>query len=344
MGAVTPELACKAFAAIGPASSVASLPGGHIHETWLVEGASRRFVLQRCNVEVFPDLDAVMANMAIVCDTVYPGLRAVPALDGGCLWHDAEDGVWRAFPYIEHSVRPAPVPSPAEVRELGRGLGELHRRMAALDWRQLVETLPGFHDPPARLAVLDELRGSDPNARRSGAEAALVEVDRLRHIAHMADRLQAPAVPLRVAHFDAKTDNFLLDADTGRVVAIIDLDTVMPGSVLWDVGDLARSALAGAPEDEPEPHRVNFDVQGFANLIAGYRSEADAFLTPSEIEAIAVAPLVVTYEQAVRFLSDYLAGDVYYRVADPAHNLRRCRAQLALVESMWTQRSAMICT
>jgi Ser/Thr protein kinase RdoA (MazF antagonist) len=146
--------------------------------------------------------------------------------------------------------------------------------------------------------------------------------------------MRPPTVPLRVAHFDAKADNFVVD-DGGRVRALIDLDTVMSGSWLWDVGDLARSTTGTRAEDEPDD--MAFDGDRFAALIDGYRGETDPILTATERDGLALAPLIVTFEQAVRFLTDHLAGDVYYRVARTGHNLDRCRAQLALLESMADQ-------
>jgi Ser/Thr protein kinase RdoA (MazF antagonist) len=153
-------------------------------------------------------------------------------------------------------------------------------------------------------------------------------------LATSAGAIDPPAVPCRVAHFDAKADNVLLDNDTGRVRAIVDLDTVMPGSVLWDVGDLARSLTTTEAEDVADASRVTFLQERFDALLGGYCREADAFLTPSEQAALTVAPAVVTFEQAVRFLTDHLAGDLYYRVAHAGHNLERARTQLALLESM----------
>jgi Ser/Thr protein kinase RdoA (MazF antagonist) len=143
--------------------------------------------------------------------------------------------------------------------------------------------------------------------------------------------MQPPSVPLRVAHFDAKADNFLIDAD-GQVSALIDLDTVMPGSILWDVGDLLRSATATQPEDVPDG--MAFDAARAGAILSAYRDAAGDLLTEAERSALPLAGPVVTFEQAVRFLADHLAGDAYYRVGYRGHNLDRARAQLLLLEGM----------
>ncbi|MHB8463436.1 MAG: phosphotransferase enzyme family protein [Acidimicrobiales bacterium] len=314
---MSPDEVCANFPAVGPVGSAVRLDGGHIHDTWLVTGGTGRWIVQRCNTTVFTRLDAVMANIAVV-STVVPEMAHCPARDGSVLWRDAAGDVWRVRPYVEGDGRGDREPGADLARELGRGLGAFHRRVAAIDPLRLAVTVPGFHDPVARLAALERLGDVGP-------------IDRFRWLAEEAYRLQSPAVPLRVAHFDAKADNFLFDP-SGRVRALIDLDTVMPGSWLWDVGDLARSATGTTGEDEPDG--MTFDLSRFDAIVDGYRTAVDGLLCDAERGGLRVAPMVVTFEQAVRFLADHLAGDVYYRVSRPDQNLDRATAQLRLLESM----------
>jgi N-acetylhexosamine 1-kinase len=309
---VTPEDASAHFLGLGPVRSVAELPGGHIHRSWRVDAEGGRFVVQRCNTTVFTDLDAVMENMTLVCAAVDPSLSPIPVHEGGWLWRDGGE-VWRALPWIADTVSP----TPADAEELGRGLGAFHRATEAIDAGRLHITIPQFHDPPARYAALEKLL--------SGACALAAQLASLEWCASGLSDL-----PTRVAHFDAKAANFLLDRSTRRVRALIDLDTVMPGSWLWDVGDLARSAAATTAEDEPG----DFDLAIWNTLRDGYLSVVSDRLTPRERSQLAMAPLVVTWEQAVRFLTDHLAGDVYYRVDYRGHNQVRAAAQVALLESM----------
>jgi N-acetylhexosamine 1-kinase len=306
------------------------LETGHIHETWILRTeAGTRFIVQRLNGVVFADLDALTANLALVTTALDLPNRPVPTREGDLRW-----GRWRLFPYLEDTRTVGLAPTLTEVEEIGRAFGEFHRRAQAIDAGRLAVTLPGFHDPSARLGVLDAVVAADGCGRTSATGPELAEIDAHRRLAAAAASIDPPAVPRRVAHFDAKADNVLLDRATGRATAIIDLDTVMAGSVLWDVGDLARSLTTTVAEDDPEPERVVFSDERFAALLLGYRREADNFLTEAEIAVLTVAPVVVTFEQAVRFLSDYLAGDTYYRVSRPEQNLQRCRTQLALLRSM----------
>ena len=312
----------------GLPTTACRLEGGHIHETWLVAGGGPRYVVQRLNTKIFADLDAVMSNLVIVASALGLAARPLETTTGALRWGD-----WRVFPYIEGTHGPGVAPSLGAVEEIGRAFGEFHRLALAIDPDRLAVTVPGFHAPSARLRDLDRSVAEDRLDRHAAAAAELAAVDRHRDLATAARLIDPPQVPRRVAHFDAKADNVLLDA-TGQVRAIIDLDTVMAGSVLWDVGDLARSLTTTEPEDATDPSRVRFLEVRFDALLGGYRREADAFLTPEELAGLAVAPVIVTFEQAVRFLTDHVAGDRYYRVTQPGQNLERARTQLALLESM----------
>ena len=320
---MNPLEACRHFPDVGDVSECGVLGGGHIHRTWLAVSSLGRWVVQACNTRVFADIDAVMANTAYLSAAV-PETAPVTADDGTGLWRDGAV-VWRVRRHVDGRTFSYAELGADQVRALGRGLGVWHGRVAALDPGALVVTLPGFHDPAGRLARLTELGDSGEDGRR---------IDRFRWLTDAAAAMRSPRVPERVAHFDAKADNFVID-ERGGVRAVIDLDTVMPGSWLWDVGDLARSATGTGAEDDAA-HMV-FDAARFTALLDGYRSEADPLLSDGERAGVALAPLVVTFEQAVRFLTDHLEGDVYYRVSRPGHNLDRCRAQLALLESMADQ-------
>lgn len=312
----------------GPPTKACPLGSGHIHETWLVAGGGPRYVVQRLNTKIFADLDAVMSNLVVIADALGLATRPVKTTAGALRWGD-----WRALPYVEGTHSPGVAPPLGVVEEIGRAFGEFHRRALAIDPDRLVVTMPGFHDPSARLRALDRAVAENALDRRAEVAPELAAVDRHRDLADAARLIDPPHVPRRVAHFDAKADNVLLDG-IGQVRAIIDLDTVMAGSVLWDVGDLARSLTTTEPEDAADPSRVRFLEAQFDALLRGYRREADAFLTPGERAGLDVAPVIVTFEQAVRFLTDHVAGDLYYRVTHPGQNLQRARTQLALLESM----------
>jgi len=221
--------------------------------------------------------------------------------------------------------------TPARAASAGQLLGRFHTLVADLDPTALAETLPSFHDPARRLAALQHALTADIRER---AASVRDEIETLFAAAPLADRADAltRAVPRRVAHYDAKLDNVLFRGD--EAVALVDLDTVMPGAWFWDVGDLLRTAAATAPEDDPEHSMI--DAERHQATLTAYRRSASDVLDPAEADALEDAGAIVTFEQAVRFLTDWLEGDVYYRTARPDQNLDRARAQLRLLAAMPT--------
>jgi Ser/Thr protein kinase RdoA (MazF antagonist) len=218
------------------------------------------------------------------------------------------------------------------VRAAGRLLGRFHRAVAGLDPAAFTETLPGFHDPTGRLAALRAVVADDPCGRAAGVVDDIGLAEAGEPLAALAASLTA-LVPRRVCHYDAKLDNVLFAGE--EAVCLVDLDTVMPGAWFWDVGDLLRSAATTAAEDESDATRVALDPALYQAVLAGY---ADGLgpdtATAAEQEALHSAGAIVTYEQAVRFLTDWIAGDVYYRITRPAQNLDRARSQFRLLASM----------
>jgi Ser/Thr protein kinase RdoA (MazF antagonist) len=311
--------------------TVGSVPGGHINESFVVATPAGAYVLQRVNREVFGDPEGIMDNAVAV--HLHLGGDLVPApvhsLDGRWLVEDDTD-VWRAFERVPDAGPPGPASEETAV-SAAELLGRFHVRLADLDPGELVVTLPGFHDVQRRLDQLREVIAADPRGRvaDSGPEIdlALSGAD----LVALAGDLDA-RTPSRVVHNDAKLDNFLFR--DGVAVAIVDLDTLMPGKWFWDVGDLLRSATTSAAEDETDLDRVVVDATRYRSLVEGYRRTVSGVATDAEIEAVDAAGAIVTYEQALRFLADWLAGDVYYRTTPPQQNLDRARTQLRLFALM----------
>lgn len=338
-----------AFASDGPVASVAILGGGHINDTFLVTAAgaagASRSVLQRINAAVFTDPDAVMANVERVCGHVSGRLEAegLPDADRRCLrlvptragrgWHvDAAGGRWRCYRFIPGATARDVATSPRQAFAAAAAFGRFQALLADLPGGRLVETIPHFHDTPRRFADFRAVLASDPHGR---AAAVSREIDfvlaREAGAGLVVDAIARGEVPERVSHNDAKFANVLLDDVSGEGLCVIDLDTVMPGSPLYDFGDLARTCAATAAEDEPDLDRMGVSPEMFAALSAGFRGAAAGTLTPREIALLPAAARLITLEQGVRFLADWLAGDTYYRVRRPAHNLDRARAQFRLV-------------
>ncbi|MGD9547936.1 MAG: phosphotransferase [Candidatus Krumholzibacteriia bacterium] len=313
---------------------------GLVHATWKLEDSAGFHLLQRLNDTVFNDPVLVAGNAATASariddalrrsGDVDPRHRLTYRLDGsGRPWHrDFRGGVWRCLIGIP-GARPADPARPGEIRGAARLLGRFPGLVARGRGPELRETIPGFHDTPARLAALEGAAEADVQGRLKGCRG---EWERLLGLGHLAGRLGGSGLPLRPVHNDAKPDNVLVDTGTGEALCVIDLDTVMPGIAPLDFGDLVRAAVTGRPEDEPDPARIALREVVFRELAGGYLAGAWEWITPAERAALVDGALVITYEQALRFLTDHLSGDVYYRITESGHNLRRARAQLRLLD------------
>lgn len=312
---------------------------GHINDTFLgsvsdASGRFTRYIFQRINQNVFPDVESLMENIARVTEHVKrrQSLRLVRAKDGAAFHRDAEGACWRAYPFMEGTVTVNVVSSPVQAREAGRAFGEFSSELADLPGARLHETIPDFHNTPKRFRDFLAAVDSDPCNRAASAKAeiktAMAGADWAGVIA---DAMASGRVPERIAHNDAKMENVLLDAETGEAVCVVDLDTVMPGTVLHDFGDLVRTATVTAKEDERDLERVGFSMTIFKALAEGFLSGCGDVLTPGEIELLPFAGQLITYEQSLRFLSDYLLGDPYYKTQREDHNLDRTRNQLRIV-------------
>jgi hypothetical protein len=341
------EAAALHFPLPGETRVVGPLSGGLIHETWLVAADGTRWVLQRLNRNVFRDIEAVMLNFAAVTDhlgrrTAALGLsdphrRAltlVPARDGRNWAEDEAGGAWRCTGFIADTETRVRASTLEEAREAGRAFGEYTRLMDGFE-APLAVTIPGFHATAGRLETLERAIEWDRVHRVASVGAELEMVMAHHHLAHVLSPLMAAGgIPTRAAHNDAKIANVLFDAGSDHALAVIDLDTVMPGTALHDVGDLIRSIAGSTDEDGPDARRMRGRPDYFAALVAGWFAGAGGVLTSEERALTLTAGRILTFEQAVRFLTDHLDGDRYYPVTRPDHNLHRAQAQLALLADL----------
>ncbi|HEV8305304.1 MAG TPA: aminoglycoside phosphotransferase family protein [Gemmatimonadales bacterium] len=348
-----PREALAQFALEGDPDSIEPFPGGHINETYRVAvrrgGARLPYLLQRVNPRVFPDPVRVMENVAHVTEHVARRLSAAgiadwrrrvivlaPARDGRLWVTDADGGIWRLYPFVHARVTERAT-TPGEAREAARAFGRFLALLADYPGPPLHETIAGFHDTARRYAALDGAVETDACRRVAAARAQIDALLAQRSLADVLPPLLARGeVPRRVVHNDAKISNVLFDTATGEALGVVDLDTVMPGSALHDFGDLVRSTASPTDEDEPDLRRVHVRLEFFEALVRGFLAEdgAGPVLVPRERELLVCAGRLITLEQAVRFLTDHLNGDAYYRVTRPGQNLDRCRTQLRLVESL----------
>ena len=323
---------------------------GLIHRSYCVTvdrgGDAQRFILQRVNTRVFPqpanlmeNIDRVTAHLAgLASETGRRAATLVRAVDGRS-WHvDTEGAWWRMYRYLEGTRTVEQIESTAQCFEVARAFGDFQLQLTTLPPPRLHDTIPGFHDTPRRIAVLEQAIAADVAGRM---KLAGPEIDFVMARRPLARVLLDAGMPERVTHNDTKINNVLLDEKTGEAVCVIDLDTVMPGLAVYDFGDMVRTTTSPAKEDEKDLSKVKMQFPMFEALARGYLSAAGEFLTPAEKKFLPFAGKLITFEIGIRFLTDFLAGDVYFKVHREGQNLDRCRTQFKLVESIEQQEIEM---
>lgn len=343
-----------AFRLEGRLVACEALKRGHIHDTFVAScersGRVTRYVLQHLNTSVFGDAEAVMENLLRVTehqrralersgapDAERRVLRVLRARDGRP-WHvDDEGRVWRGFPFLEGTVSHERPAHAGQALEAARAFGRFAAGLADLPPPRLRTTIPGFHDLAGRRAALEAAASAD-RLGRAGALARELDAARAAGEAISA-HVDESALPRRVVHNDCKLNNLLFDAERDEALCVVDLDTVMEGALSHDFGELARTATNPRPEDEPDPDTVRVELDLHEALARGYLEGAAPLLTAAELAALPFAGARMAFENAIRFLTDYLQGDVYFRIVRPSHNLDRHRSQLRLAERLLAARA-----
>lgn len=356
-----PDLAAivRAFPLLGHFRQGAPFGSGHINDTFVVvfdqAGTVVRYILQRINDRIFTNVPALMENIARVTshaagraaaggaqDAGRCSLTLVAARDGRPYHRDGDGGWWRCYLFIEGARTHDIVGSPEQARAAARAFGEFQRLLVDLPGARLHETIPYFHHTRRRFEALRAAIAAD--TRNRAATARDVIAFALAHEPLVDVLLDAQArgeIPERVTHNDTKLNNVMLDDRTQAGVCVIDLDTVMPGVALNDFGDMVRSGTNAAAEDERDLGKVHARLPIFDALVDGYLSAARSFLNRAEVSHLVVSGQIITFEIGIRFLADYLSGDVYFKTKRPGHNLDRAANQFALVRSLEEQREAM---
>ncbi|SBO42462.1 phosphotransferase enzyme family protein [Cyanobium sp. NIES-981] len=359
------------FALPAAVTSVEPLGNGNVNDTFRVETAGgQRFVLQRLNTHVFPRPELVMANIVAlnrhVAGRGAPSgpqrerwelpeaipLRAEAAESHGepggqAFQLEVPSGVWRLISHVDQATTHDTVLSLDHAAELGRGLGTFHRLIHDLPCAQLADTLEGFHITPAYLASYERVRAnlqsSSPERRFDADERHCIAfVEQRRDLAGVLEQAKAAGVlQLRPIHGDPKVNNVMLDATSGRAVALVDLDTVKPGLVHYDIGDCLRSGCNPAGEECRDLDAVVFDLDRCRAILDGYLDQARGFLTPPDFDHLYVAGRLISFELGLRFFTDHLAGNRYFKVSHPRHNLERALVQFRLTESIEAQEPAI---
>jgi hypothetical protein len=347
----------RGFAILGDFVDAVPYGAGHINDTYCATynqgGTAVRYIHQRINCTIFKEPAVLMDNIGRVVEHLHRklagradasrrALTLVPTHDGRLLFEDEAGDPWRTYLFIEGARTYDAVESPAQAFQAASAFGRFQEMLADLPAPPLRPTLPGFHDTPKRFAAIEQAIAADAagRVRLAGPEIEFA-LARKSMTGVLLDLQQQGEICERTTHNDTKLNNVMIDDATGEGVCVIDLDTVMPGLVLYDFGDMVRTATSPALEDERDLSRVEMQFPMYEALVRGYLSTAGHFLNEVEKQHLAFAGKLITFEIGIRFLADFLAGDVYFKVHRDGHNLDRCRTQFKLVECIEAQEPAM---
>ena len=354
---MTPETIAAEFDVPGRVVALLFIDTGNVNDTYRVikrtSYSEGQFVLQRINQAVFPRPDLVMANMKAITDFCHRRLeeeadkadriwqlpRVIPTLGGEDYFVDEKGEHWRALSMIASATSHETVIDVEHAYETGYVLGHFQKIISEFPPDRLADTLPGFHITPGYLKYYDEVLDMAEAKKRLGAslEARRMEafVEERRGFASVLEDARGRGeLKLRSIHGDPKITNIMVDDITGKGTAMIDLDTVKPGLIQYDFGDCVRSACNPAGEEAKDLRKVFFDVEAFAALVKGYLEQAGSFLTDWDRRYLYDSIRLITFELGLRFFTDYLAGDVYFKTNYNGHNLNRARVQMKLCESI----------
>ena len=336
------------------------LRNGHINTTYRAcyrteDGHEDRYILQRINEYVFKDPAQVMRNVEKVTrhitwkllrrrrDAAGQTLNLFPARGGrNYIVLPEEGGMWRCYNNIEGTHTYDVVENTRQAYQAGFAFGSFQDLICDMNPEDIRESIPDFHNTPKRYADLLKSAEADVMGRAANCRAELeLLAGWANRYSRITDMLATGEIPTRITHNDTKINNVMLDEETDDAVCVIDLDTVMPGSVLYDFGDMVRTATCMAREDEEDLSLVRMEMPFFESLAEGYLDAAHNFLTQKEVEFMPFSGWLITTEIGIRFLTDYLDGDKYFRTEKPEHNLIRARNQLKLAQSIDSQLISM---
>ncbi len=338
------------FAVKGTVESALPFGSGHINDTIRVHFAKEEtpdVVLQRLNTSIFPDPVGLMENSVGVTnflreklkregrDAERGTLRFIPLKNGAWCYEDPAGGWWRAAYLVPDTITYDLAENADMFRSTGRAFGQFMADLADYPAQTLHEVIKDFHNTVKRFETFEKAVQEDIAGRAASCRREIEFVLARRELASfIVDRIADGRLPLRVTHNDTKINNILVDVHTGESVCIIDLDTVMPGSCLYDYGDSIRFGATHALEDERDLSKVDVDPDLFRAYTEGYLSTVGASLTEEEKSDLLMGAMVITFETGIRFLTDHLQGDTYFKIHRPGHNLDRCRTQFQLVKDM----------
>lgn len=324
-------------------TNISAYGNGHINDTYLCK-SDPGFILQRINVNVFKNPYEVMENISKVTthlrkqikkcggDPERETLNVILTKDGKNLYREDSENYYRMYKFIDNTIGYDIAENPVQLRKAGAAFGKFQRMLDNFNACDLHETIPNFHYTPDRVEQMKSAIEKNYNNRKENIQAEIeTALKYSKYASLIVDAMAKGEVPVRVTHNDTKLNNVLFDKATDEAICVIDLDTVMGGSLLYDFGDALRFGASSACEDETDLSKVYFDLEKFEEFTKGFMGEVAECMTEKEIELLPVSVLILTYECGIRFLADYLNGDVYFKIHRENHNLDRARTQLKLV-------------
>ena len=325
---------------------------GHINDTFAAYfekngGQTDRYILQRINHFVFKKPEQLMSNIERITrhlkksiekrggDVSRETLNLIPTVEGGSYYKSQEGDYWRAYIFIEGARTYEKVESPRHFYNAGKAFGQFQRQLDGFPVKELYETIVNFHNTPKRFEDFCRAAGEDTANRAQFAKKEIEFIQkRQADTAVVTGLLEKGAIPTRVTHNDTKFNNVMIDDKTGEGICVLDLDTVMPGSALYDFGDSIRFGASSALEDEKDLDKVWMETGLFEAFAKGFLEKTADILTPDEKRLLPFAAKLMTLECGMRFLADYLSGDIYFKVHRQGHNLDRARTQIKLISDM----------
>lgn len=342
----------ETFQIDGAVKGVSELKKGHIHDTFVSEWTTgRRYIHQRVNQGIFTNVPGLMDNIRKVTEHVQskivPGaeetvLKLVPTRDGALFTTDTKGGFWRTYDFVEGTYNVSVCRDKQEALKAARAFGKFLSQLSDLNPTDLIETIPRFQSTMMRYQQFRDAIANDRSGRLSQVRQEIEFCLKHEEKGIIVDTSMASGrIPLRVTHGDLKINNLLFSSKTGEGVCVVDLDTCMPGSLLFDFGDLALNASALAAEDEPDLSKVKISTDYLAATTMGFLEQTAGFITAEERELMPQAPAAIALNLGVRFLTDFINGDIYFKVAREGHNLDRARTRFRVFELL-LEHSAVI--
>ncbi|MGN0468770.1 MAG: phosphotransferase enzyme family protein [Acutalibacteraceae bacterium] len=341
---------CRAFGIDGKLVKTQIFTDGHINSTYCAQfennGETKKYLVQNVNIHVFKDQDLLMNNIVGVTDFLAkriaeeggdPKRETLHFLkaESGKYYYPDGDNCWRIYDFIDNSYTYNLIDSNEIFESAGQSFGRFQCLLDGYPCEKLGETIPNFHNTPKRVEALEKAIENNAANRADSVKAEIEFALSKKDKAGLAvDLLSQGKIPVRVTHNDTKINNILFDEETHKGLCVIDLDTIMPGLSLYDFGDAIRSGASTALEDETDLSKVSVSLPLYESYVKGYLTSCASALTEAEVDHLAYGAWLMTYECGVRFLTDYLDGDVYFRTDRPNHNLDRARNQFKMASDI----------